>query len=197
MEKLNAMSDQQLVALYLAGDNEAFDCLLFRHKDRLFNYIYYRVHNADLADDLFQETFTKVLYSLHEGRYTETGQFYAWLTRVAHNLIIDTFRQEERADLSYQEECKCDLFNQSQLADSYQEAELINEQTLTDVRRLMNHLPEEQKQVVFMRFYQDMPFKEIADATGVSINTSLGRMRYALLNMRRMAQEHGISLEAV
>lgn len=197
MEKLNAMSDQQLVALYLAGDNEAFDCLLFRHKDRLFNYIYYRVHNADLADDLFQETFTKVLYSLHEGRYTETGQFYAWLTRVAHNLIIDTFRQEERADLSYQEEYKCDLFNQSQLADSYQEAELINEQTLTDVRRLMNHLPEEQKQVVFMRFYQDMPFKEIADATGVSINTSLGRMRYALLNMRRMAQEHGISLEAV
>ncbi|MDO5074805.1 MAG: sigma-70 family RNA polymerase sigma factor [Bacteroidales bacterium] len=197
MEKLNAMSDQQLVALYLAGDNEAFDCLLFRHKDRLFNYIYYRVHNADLADDLFQETFTKVLYSLHEGRYTETGQFYAWLTRVAHNLIIDTFRQEERADLSYQEEYKCDLFYQSQLADSYQEAELINEQTLTDVRRLMNHLPEEQKQVVFMRFYQDMPFKEIADATGVSINTSLGRMRYALLNMRRMAQEHGISLEAV
>lgn len=195
MEKLNALSDQQLVAQYLAGDNEAFDCLLFRHKDRLFNYIYYRVHNADLADDLFQETFTKVLYSLHEGRYVETGQFFAWLTRVAHNLIVDTYRQEVRTDLAYQEDYECDILNNVQLAESYQEAEMLNEQTLLDVRRLMNHLPEEQREVVFMRFYQDMPFKDIADATGVSINTSLGRMRYALLNMRRMAKQYNISLD--
>lgn len=195
MEKLNALSDQELVARYVAGDNNAFDCLLFRHKDRLFNYIYYRVNNVDLADDLFQETFTKVLYSLQEGRYAESGQFGAWLTRVAHNLIVDTFRQEERSEMSYQEEYKCDLLNQAKLADHSQEDELIQEQTLCDVRRLMEHLPDEQREVVFMRFYQDLPFKEIADATGVSINTSLGRMRYALLNMRRMAQQYGISLD--
>ena len=195
MEQFNKMTDQDLVERYQKGCNEAFDCLLERHKDRLYNYIFFTVRNADLADDLFQETFVKVILTLRQGRYTESGRFFSWLTRIAHNLIIDHYRQENGVNMVNCDEVERKLFTSADMADASQEATLINHQTLCDVRSLMDHLPEPQREVVFMRFYQDLSFKEIAEITGVSINTSLGRMRYALINMRRMAQEHGISLE--
>lgn len=197
MENYQFMTDQELVDRYVSGCNEAFDCLLNRHKDRLYNYIFFAVHNEELANDLFQETFVKAIVTLKQGKYAEKGRFYSWLTRIAHNLIIDHFRQEANVQMLSCEDPAHDLLNNAEVIGSYQEAKIINEQTLLDVRRLMDRLPAALKEVVFMRFYQGLSFKEIAEATGVSINTSLGRMRYALLNMRKMAKEHGISLEMV
>lgn len=194
MDNLKLRTDEQLVALYSSGVNEAFDTLLMRHKDRLYSYIFYIVHNADIADDLFQETFVKAITTIRQGRYVETGKFYAWLTRIAHNLIIDQFRTEKNENTISNEEAGTDLFNNAALSDSSTESRLIAEQTLNDVCRLMEHLPENQREVVHMRYYQNLSFKEISDITGVSINTALGRMRYAILNMRRMAEENHISL---
>lgn len=195
MENLKQLTDQMLVQRYITGDNEAFDCLLDRHKDRLYNYIYFTLRNPDLTEDFFQETFVKAIMTLKQGRYTESGKFFPWLTRIAHNLIIDYYRQENHMSVSHREETEFDLLQEQDQMANHTEAEMVNEQTLKDVRRLMNHLPDSQREVVFMRFYQDLSFKEIAEITGVSINTSLGRMRYALMNMRRMAKENGISLE--
>ena len=175
MKKQTNATDETLVALYAQGNNEAFDILLNRYKDRLYAYIYYTVRNEELAEDIFQETFTKAIVTIQQGRYNENGKFPAWLTRIAHNLIID-------------------LLNNIRLSEGTVESEIVNHQILSDVRRLMKHLPDEQREVVHMRFYQDLSFKEIAEMTGVSINTSLGRMRYAILNLRRMAEKYGIAL---
>lgn len=194
MENLNKCSDDQLVALYVSGTDEAFDALLERHKDRLYSYIYFIVKNADVADDLFQETFMKAIITLQEKRYVANGKFAAWLTRIAHNLIIDQFRTERNENTISNDESETELFESNDLADRSLEMELVNEQTLKDVRRLMDHLPAVQREVVFMRYYQNLSFKEISETTGVSINTALGRMRYAILNMRRMASEHNLSL---
>jgi len=194
MKPLNRRPDEELVAAYCSGCNEAFDVLLERHKDKLYSYIYYVVHNADIADDIFQETFVRAVVMLRQNRYTESGRFYAWLTRIAHNLIIDQFRTEKNENTVSNDEVACDLFNDARLSEKSTESRMVEGQTLTDVRRLMDHLPQNQREVVYMRYYQDLSFKEIAEQTGVSINTALGRMRYALLNMRRMAREHGISL---
>lgn len=194
METLSRLTDDQLVELYLSGSNEAFDALLHRHKDRLYSYIYYTIRNEDAANDIFQETFIKVIMTLQQGRYTATGRFYPWLTRIAHNQIIDLFRQTKSDNTLSEDDVEGDLFNNVALADPSIEMQLESAQTITDVGRLMEHLPPSQREVVFMRFYQDMSFKEIAEATNVGINTALGRMRYALLNMRRLADEHRISL---
>lgn len=194
MENLNKCSDDRLVALYVSGCDEAFDALLERHKDRLYSYIYFIVRNADVADDLFQETFMKAIITLQEKRYAANGKFGAWLTRIAHNLIIDQFRTERNENTISNDESDTELFESSDLTDRSLEMELVNEQTLKDVRRLMDHLPAAQREVVFMRYYQNLSFKEISETTGVSINTALGRMRYAILNMRRMASEHNLSL---
>ena len=187
-------ADETLVALYAQGNNEAFDILLNRYKDRLYAYIYYTVRNEELAEDIFQETFTKAIVTIQQGRYNENGKFPAWLTRIAHNLIIDCFRQEKQENLVSCDEEERNLLNNIRLSEGTVEAEIVNHQILSDVRRLMKHLPDEQLEVVHMRFYQDLSFKEIAEMTGVSINTSLGRMRYAILNLRRMAEKHGIVL---
>lgn len=187
-------ADETLVALYAQGNNEAFDILLNRYKDRLYAYIYYTVRNEELAEDIFQETFTKAIVTIQQGRYNENGKFPAWLTRIAHNLIIDRFRQEKQENLVSCDEEERNLLNNIRLSEGTVEAEIVNHQILSDVRRLMKHLPDEQREVVHMRFYQDLSFKEIAEMTGVSINTSLGRMRYAILNLRRMAEKHGIVL---
>ena len=187
-------ADETLVALYAQGNNEAFDILLNRYKDRLYAYIYYTVRNEELAEDIFQETFTKAIVTIQQGRYNENGKFPAWLTRIAHNLIIDCFRQEKQENLVSCDEEERNLLNNIRLSEGTVEAEIVNHQILSDVRRLMKHLPDEQRAVVHMRFYQDLSFKEIAEMTGVSINTSLGRMRYAILNLRRMAEKHGIVL---
>ena len=194
MNDLFDRTDEELVALYAEGNNGAFDVLLKRHQVRTFNYIYYIVKDKELANDIFQETFTKAIVTIQQGRYNENGKFPAWLTRIAHNLIIDCFRQEKQENLVSCDEEERNLLNNIRLSEGTVEAEIVNHQILSDVRRLMKHLPDEQREVVHMRFYQDLSFKEIAEMTGVSINTSLGRMRYAILNLRRMAEKHGIVL---
>ena len=194
METLQKMTDDTLVALYSKGNNQAFDILLDRYKDKLYSYIYFVVRNEEQTEDLFQETFVKAIVTIQQGRYSADGKFGAWLTRIAHNLVIDFFRQERNENVVSNDEVEIDLFNNANLSDDTIETQMVNEQVLCDVRRLMVFLPENQREVVYMRFYQDLSFKEIAEITGVSSNTSLGRMRYALLNLRRMAEEKDIEL---
>lgn len=189
MDNLKSFADETLVKLYAEGNNEAFDVILSRYEKRLYSYILYFVRNNDVADDLFQETFVKVIVTIKHGRYTETGKFSAWLTRIAHNLIVDQFRDEKNENTVSNDEVTTDLFNNTSLAETCVETRLISDETLTDVKGLISELPNAQREVLYMRFYRDMSFKEIAQVTGVSINTALGRMRYALLNMRRMAGE--------
>ena len=194
MDKLKQMTDDLLVSLYLEGNNSAFDVLLNRHKDRLFNYIFFIVRSKEVAEDIFQETFVKAIVTLQQGRYTNDGKFAAWITRIAHNLVIDQFRIERNENTVSNDETEVDLLNDARLAEGTIENRMVNEQVLKDVRMLVDELPDCQREVVFMRYYQDLSFKDIADITGVSINTALGRMRYAILNMRRIAAEKIISL---
>ena len=160
----------------------------------MHSYIYFIVRNKELTEDLFQETFVKVITTIKQGRYTDNGKFKAWIMRIAHNLIIDNFRQERNENLISNDEVEVDLFNNMKLCDHTIEEKLVKQQVLEDVRRLVGFLPETQRKVLEMRFYQDMSFKEIADTTGVSINTALGRMRYAIMNMRRLAEENHMEL---
>ena len=194
MNNLRQMTDDALVTLYLQGNNSAFDILLNRHKERLFNYIYFIVRSREVAEDIFQETFVKAIVTLQQGRYSNDGKFAAWITRIAHNLVIDQFRVERNENTVSNDETEIDLFNDASLSEGTVENRMVNEQVLNDVRALVDELPDCQREVVFMRYYQDLSFKEIADITGVSINTALGRMRYAVLNMRRIAAEKCISL---
>ncbi len=194
MEYLEKMTDDALVALYAGGNNQAFDILLDRYKDKLYTYINFAVRNDELTEDIFQETFVKAIVTIQQGRYTENGKFSAWLTRIAHNLVIDTFRQERNENVVSNDETEVDLFNNIKLSEDNIETIMVNEQVFKDVRRLVDMLPDNQREVVFMRYYQDLSFKEIAEITGVSINTALGRMRYALMNLRRIADERDIVL---
>ena len=196
MDNLNGMTDEQLALSYIDGNNRAFDLLLSRTKSKLFTYIMFVVRDHDFADDIFQETFVKVITKLQQRKYTNSGKFSAWLMRIAHNVIMDWYR-EQRAERIVEPTEGNDLSNLSgnDLLDTNVENQFVNDQVMKDVRKMMNMLPPTQREVVFMRFYQEMSFKEIADATGVSINTSLGRMRYAILNLRRMAREHDVVLQ--
>jgi len=194
MKNLKSMTDEALVELYAHGNNSAFDVLLNRYKKSIHSYIYYIVHNQDLTEDIFQDTFLKVIMTIKQGRYTENGKFKAWITRIAHNLIIDNFRQEQNCNEISNDEVEVDLLNNMNLCESNVEDDMVKEQVYADVKKLVRHLPDSQREVVELRFYQDMSFKEIADLTGVSINTALGRMRYAIMNMRRMASENGMEL---
>ena len=194
MDKLKQMADDALVTLYLEGNNSAFDVLLNRHKDRLFNYIFFIVRSKEVAEDIFQETFVKAIVTLQQGRYVNDGKFAAWITRIAHNLVIDQFRIERNENTVSNDETEYDLLNDARLSEGTIENRMVNEQVLRDVRMLVDELPDCQREVVFMRYYQDMSFKDIADITGVSINTALGRMRYAIMNMRRIAAEKNVSL---
>ena len=187
-------SDEQLISLYVDGNNEAFDALLERHKDRVYMYIYHAVKNDGLADDIFQDTFVKAIMTIKQGRYVENGHFPAWITRIAHNLIIDYFRQTRTENLQSTDDTDVNILNRKELSDCTIEDNLVTSQIHDDVRRLVKALPDSQREVLEMRYYKNMSFKEIADTTGVSINTALGRMRYAILNMRRLAEEHNIVL---
>ena len=187
-------SDEQLISLYVDGKNEAFDELLERHKDRIFMYIYHSVKNEELANDLFQDTFVKAITTIKQGRYVENGHFAAWVTRIAHNLIIDYYRQVRNENLQSTDDTDFNILNRKELSDVTIEDNLVMSQIHSDVRRLIRTLPRSQREVLVMRYYKNMSFKEIADTTGVSINTALGRMRYAILNMRRLAEEHNIAL---
>ena len=194
MENIITLSDEKLVALYAQGENEAFDILLSRHKTRVYSYIYHIVKNRDLANDIFQETFVKAIVTINQGRYTETGKFPAWITRIAHNLIIDYYRQEKSENLQSCDSDNIDILNRKDLSEDTIEDSMVTEQIHKDIKRLVMALPESQREVLIMRYYKNMSFKEIADLTNVSINTALGRMRYAILNMRRIAEENNIVL---
>lgn len=195
MKYLSKLSDEELVVLYSEGNNQAFDILLTRYKNRIYSYIFYTIKDNDLTEDIFQETFVKVITTIKQGRYVEAGKFSSWVTRIAHNLIIDHYRQERNENLvSNGENEEKDIFNRKELSEGTIEDSIITRQIHADIRRLVAALPENQREVLIMRYYKNMSFKEIADATQVSINTALGRMRYALLNIRKMAEDHQIQL---
>ncbi|MDD7189538.1 MAG: sigma-70 family RNA polymerase sigma factor [Prevotella sp.] len=194
-KSLAEMSDEELAICYMRGKDKAFDLLLEHNKSKLFSYIYYVVHDEDLANDLFQDTFIKIITKLRNGMYTPTGKFHSWCLRIAHNVIMDSFRigknsnivePTEDNDLANIRNCNVEEMNIEQ--------KFINNQILEDAKSIMNNLPASQREVVYMRFFQQMSFKEISETTNVSINTALGRMRYALLNMRKIAHDHNISL---
>jgi RNA polymerase sigma-70 factor (ECF subfamily) len=194
MQKTVRLTDEHLVAAYANGDNNAFDTLLRRHQTRVFTYIFNIVKNKDIADDIFQETFVKAIMTIKQGRYYDAGKFSAWINRIAHNLIIDYFRQEKSENTVSVDNDDTDVLNRRDLSEENIEDAIITGQINNDVRRIMESLPESQREVLEMRFYRNMSFKEIAETTGVSINTALGRMRYAVLNMRRIASEKNIVL---
>ena len=195
MKNYSGMTDEMLALQYVGGDNRAFDELLARNQKRLYDYIMFVVRDPELANDVFQETFVKVITRLQEGKYTDSGKFSFWLIRIAHNVIMDTFRLQKSEHI-IEPTANNDLtkLKSETLLDINRENEFVNAQVLRDVRHIMEQLPTPQREVVYMRFYQELSFKEIAEATGVSINTSLGRMRYALINMRRMAKQYEIQL---
>lgn len=194
MAKFISMADEQLVNAYAQGSNEAFDTLLLRHRDRIYNYIFRIIKNEDIANDIFQETFVKAILTIKQGRYTENGKFPAWISRIAHNLIIDYYRQEKSENVQSADVTDANVLNRKDLCEETIEDVIVSRQIREDVKQLISHLPELQREVLNMRYYQNMSFKEIAEATGVSINTALGRMRYAILNLRRIASEKEIVL---
>ncbi|MBQ5972109.1 MAG: sigma-70 family RNA polymerase sigma factor [Prevotella sp.] len=198
MNDLTKLTDEQLAMLYIDGNNRAFDLLLSRNQSRLFSYIIFVVKDRDVAEDIFQETFVKVITRLQQGRYVPSGKFAAWLMKISHNVIMDWYR-EQRSEKVVDASDNGDLsrFAGDEELDTFIEQDFVNNQIYSDVRHMMEMLPAVQREVVFMRYYQQLSFKEIAECTGVSINTALGRMRYAILNMRRMAKTHDVALQLV
>ncbi len=196
MKNLEEMTDEELAISYINGDNRAFDMLLSNNQRKVFTYILFVVRNRDVANDVFQDTFVKVITQLQQRRYVPNGKFSAWVMRIAHNEIMDWYRNQRSGRIVEASEDN-DLSNIGGMDVTLNsiESQYVNTQVLADVRRMMKLLPASQREVVFMRFYQGMSFKEIAETTGVSINTSLGRMRYAILNLRRMAKENGVQLQ--
>lgn len=196
MKNLQDMTDEELALSYADGNNRAFDLLLLRNQSKLFSYILFVVHDRETAEDIFQETFVKVITRLQEGRYTVSGKFGAWIMRIAHNAIMDWYRDQASMRI-VDTSADNDLSNipGAEIFEGNIENRFVNSQIMADVRRLLDALPPMQREVVYMRFYQQLSFKEIADSTDVSINTALGRMRYALLNMRRMAKANNMVLQ--
>ncbi len=188
------LTDNELVVKFISGNNEAIDTLIRRHRKRVFGYILLLVKNHAVAEDIFQDTFIKVIQSLQKGKYTENGRFMSWVIRIAHNLIIDHFRREKQLNTISNESTPVDIFNSAQFSDKTVEEHIIYDQIISDVRKLVDCLPDDQKEVVILRHYADLSFKEIAEQTNVSINTALGRMRYALINMRKIMEESNLTL---
>lgn len=196
--ELVSMSDKELVSVYIKGNELALAELVNRHRSKIYSYIFVTIKNRALAEDFFQDTFIKVIKTLKGGRYNEEGKFLPWVMRIAHNLMIDHFRKEKKfrkvSGRSRDNE-DLDVFSTIGYDELNVEEKLVKNQVRSDVKELIERLPEEQKEVVKLRHYYDMSFKEISDFTNVSINTALGRMRYALINLRKMVDEHGVSLE--
>ena len=190
------MTNEELALRYTDVDNQAFDELLTRNESKLYDYILFVVGNSEIANDIFQDTFVKIIVNLQEGRYTNSGKFSYWMIRIAHNIIMDQYRMQKNENIvePTHDNGLRNLSVQS-VVQSNHEDEIVKTQVLKDVKRLMENLPTPQREVVYMRYYQNLSFKEIAEITGVSINTSLGRMRYAILNMRKMARENQITLQ--
>lgn len=192
--KESLVNDQDLVQAYIKGDQSAIETLINRHRSKVYTYILLTIKNQPLAEDLFQETFIKVIQSLRAGKYRDNGRFLSWVIRIAHNLIIDHFRKEKQMNSVSNDDSEVDLFNSKKLSDDNIEELIVNNQIKTEIRTLINELPDDQKEVVLLRHYGELSFKEIADQTDVSINTALGRMRYALINLRKLIKEKDLSL---
>lgn len=188
------LSDQILLNRYISGESGAISQLIDRHSNRIRDYIRMMVKDRDRADDILQDTLIKAVRTIDEGRYVDSGKFLSWILRIAHNQVIDYFRQQKSSRTINESEAGYDVIGSLRIAERNVEDRIISEQIEQDVRRLIEHLPEEQREVVMMRYYSGMSFQEIADQTGVSINTALGRMRYALINLRKMIAENDIIL---
>ena len=189
-----ALSDQELLNSYLSGDESAISTLMERHKKRVTDYINLMAKERDIANDIFQEIMIKVLRFLREGRYTESGRFLSWVMRIAHNQVIDHFRQIKQQNQVTESDAGYDILNTRKFSDDTVEDRIVVSQIQDDIRKLVNYLPEEQREVVLMRYFNGLSFKEIAEMTNVSINTALGRMRYALINLRKLVEEHQLIL---
>ncbi len=192
--KATTISDKQLIKEYLNGNQISLEKLISRHKNRVYAYILMVVKDKQLADDIFQDTFIKVINTMKAGSYKEEGKFIQWVMRIAHNLIIDYFRKSKRIPVIDNDSSNFDIFDTIGLTDKSIEEKLVVDQIHKDVRELIEYLPPEQKEVLYMRHYSDMSFKDIAEQTDVSINTALGRMRYALINLRKLIKEKNIIL---
>ncbi len=190
----SALSDQQLLDAYLSGDQSAISILIERHSKRVLDYIRMMVKNNEVADDIFQETFVKVVRFIDEGRYTDNGKFLSWVLRIAHNQVIDYFRQTKQQNNLSESDAGYDILNTRKFSETTVEDKIVTSQVEDDLRKLVDQLPEEQKEVVLMRYFGDLSFKEIAEQTEVSINTALGRMRYALINLRKLVKDHQLVL---
>ncbi|WP_217447514.1 RNA polymerase sigma factor [Maribellus comscasis] len=193
----NTLNDNELVQQFIQGDQNSLEILIRRHKNRVFSYILLIVKNQELAEDIFQETFIKVIRSLKRGKYIENGKFVSWVLRIAHNLIIDHFRKEKLKGTVSNDSTEVDIFNSQKFSEATIEDQLVNDQILFEVKELINELPDDQQQVIYMRHYMGLSFKEIAEQTDVSINTALGRMRYALINMRKLIEKKNLILTKV
>ncbi|MCH5175079.1 MAG: sigma-70 family RNA polymerase sigma factor [Prevotellaceae bacterium] len=195
MKKLHELADEVLVRLYTEGNNSAFDTLLKRYEKKVFSYLLYSVKNQELAEDLFQDVFIKIVVRIKNGQYAENGKFASWLMRIVHNHLIDHYRTSPAERIISNDSSEVDLFNNADIAvNDNREQEMIDQQTLKEVKGLIEKLPDSQREVLMMRVYDELSFKEIAEKTNCSINTALGRMRYAILNLRHMAMERGISM---
>jgi len=194
MSKENLLSDNELVQRFVGGDQYSLEILIQRHKGRVFSYILLIVKKQELAEDIFQETFIKVIRSLKRGKYTENGKFVSWVLRISHNLIIDHFRKEKLKGTVSNDSLDVDIFNSQRFSEDTIEDQMVNTQILSEVKDLIKELPEDQQQVIIMRHYLDLSFKEIAEQTDVSINTALGRMRYALINLRKLVEKKNLIL---
>lgn len=193
--QFSQLTDAQLVSSYLDGSEYALEQLINRHQLQIFNFINFKINDRDTSEDLFQDTFIKVIRTLKSGAYNEEGKFLPWVMRIAHNLVIDHFRKSNRIPTVGNKE-DFDIFQIISDKSPNAESTLVQEQVLKDLQKLIQELPEDQKEVLIMRLYRDMSFKEIAENTNVSINTALGRMRYAIINLRKLITEHQIILEA-
>lgn len=195
MKHLVELTDEQLVSLYALGNNSAFDTLLKRYEQKVFSYFLYSVKSQELAEDLFQDVFIKIIVRLKSGQYEENGKFSSWLMRIVHNHLIDHYRTTPTEKILSNDDTEVDLFSQAEIAvNENREQEIIEQQTLQEVKELIAMLPDPQREVLILRVYEELSFKEIAEKTNCSINTALGRMRYAILNLRHMAFERGISM---
>jgi len=190
----NNLTDQVLVQNFLNGDNKSFEELLSRHKNRIFAFIMSKVKNRDITEDIFQDTFIKVINSLKKGKYNEEGKFLPWMMRISHNLVIDHFRKESKMR-KIRPTSEFDIFDILDDGRKNQEDLMIQTQVHADLNILIEQLPEDQKEVLKMRYFEDLSFKKISELTGTSINTALGRMRYALINLRKLAEKQHIDLQ--
>jgi RNA polymerase sigma factor (sigma-70 family) len=197
MYKTDLRSDNELVKNFTEGDRNSIEVLITRHKNRVFSYILLIVKNQELAEDIFQDTFIKVIRSLKRGKYTENGKFVSWVLRIAHNLVIDHFRKVKLNGTVSNDASEADLFNSQKFSEENIEDRLVYDQILNEVKGLITELPADQQQVIFMRHYLGLSFKEIAEQTGVSINTALGRMRYALINLRKLVEKKKLNLTKI